>query len=295
MNGPAHIHEKFRHVAGLPDNDRIRFLMEAHWIQYPAAASIIDTLESMLDAPKKPRMPNLLIVGESNQGKTTLVQRFYKLHGQGYVNEDVEPVKPVILTETSSANEKSLYLSILEKFAAPFRPASSTSVLLYQTLHLLKACNTRMLIVDEIHSLLTGTPKAQRQVMNAIKHLCNELAIPIVGVGTREAVYVLHTDPQHASRFDVVELPLWELNPEYQNLLTSFEAILPLRKPSNLHHPELANRIFSICGGNLGNLNRLLTECARQAIESGAERIDADIVKKNQWLRPTQGLRKRPA
>ena len=69
-----------------------------------------------------------------------------------------------------------------------------------------------MLIIDEFHSLLVGTPRLQRQVMNAIKMLCNELQIPIVDVGTKDAIRVLHTYPQHASRFDVAELPTWKLD-----------------------------------------------------------------------------------
>ena len=69
-----------------------------------------------------------------------------------------------------------------------------------------------MLIIDEFYSLLVGTPRLQRQVMNAIKMLCNELQIPIVGVGTKDAIRVLHTHPQHASRFDVAELPTWKLD-----------------------------------------------------------------------------------
>jgi hypothetical protein len=49
-----------------------------------------------MEKPTKPRMPNLLIVGEPNNGKTTLIRRFVDLHGQGYVNEDAEPVKPLL-------------------------------------------------------------------------------------------------------------------------------------------------------------------------------------------------------
>ena len=45
--------------------------------------------------------------------------------------------------------------------------------------------------------------------MNAIKYLCNALQLPIVLSGTKDAVRILHTDPQHASRFDVAELPVW--------------------------------------------------------------------------------------
>lgn len=106
----------------------------------------------------------------------------------------------------------------------------------------------KMLIIDEFHSLLVGTPRLQRQVMNAIKMLCNELQIPIVGVGTKDAIRVMHTDPQHASRFDVAELSVWKLNKEFQKLIFQFETILPLKKPSLLHKPELATKIHTISG-----------------------------------------------
>lgn len=121
--------------------------------------------------------------------------------------------------------------------------------------------------IDEFNSLLIGSAIKQREVMNTIKLLCNELAIPIVGVGTREAVLALHTDPQHASRFDVVTLPLWELNQDFQRLLAGFEKVLPLKNPSKLHEPELAGLIHSISEGNMGNLHRLLVECATDAIK----------------------------
>ena len=46
-----------------------------------------------------------------------------------------------------------------------------------------------------------------------------------------------------------------------------------------------------ISGGNLGNLHRLLVECAREAINTGAERIDQALVEKYKWLQPTRGIR----
>ena len=184
-----------------------------------------------------------------------------------------------------------MYISILEQFFAPYRATDPTSKLRYQTIHLLRACHVRILIIDEFHSLLTGSPVKQREVMNAIKLLCNELAIPIVGVGTREAVRVLHTDPQHASRFDVMTLPAWELNVDFQRLLAGFEKILPLKLRSNLHAPELAQRLYTISEGNTGNLHRLLIECAVEAIKSGKEQIDKTIVESKVWLRPTRGIR----
>ncbi|WP_336367385.1 TniB family NTP-binding protein [Marinobacter sp. C2H3] len=292
MSEKHHIHPDFRHILALTQQERIDFLDEPRWVGYSSAIRIIDSLQGLLHKPKRPRMPNLLLVGDSNNGKTTIIHRFMDLCGKGYVNEEAEPVKPIVLAEAPpSADEKGLYMSILERFFTPYRASDPTAKLRYQIIHLCRSCHVQMLVIDEFHSLLTGTPVKQREVMNAIKLLCNELAIPIVGVGTREAVRVLHSDPQHASRFDVLSLPLWQLNPDFQRLLASFEQILPLERPSRLHQPELASVLHTISGGNLGDLHRLLVECAKEAIQSGAELITRDIVEAQSWLRPTKGIR----
>jgi len=292
MSTVEHIHPDFRHIAGLSVQERLDFLDQPRWIGYKTAQQILETLVALMNKPVRPRMPNLLIVGESNNGKTTIIRRFCDQYGEGSIDEQAEPVKPVVLAEAPpSADEKGLYISILERFFVPYRPSDAVSKLRYQVVHLCRTCRVRMLIVDEFHSLLTGSAIKQREVMNAIKLLCNELAIPIVGVGTREAVRVLHTDPQHASRFDVVSVPLWELNQDFQRLLAGFEKVLPLKQPSRIHEPELASRLHMISEGNLGNLHRLLTECASEAIKSGSERIDKAIIESKSWMRPTRGIR----
>lgn len=293
MSDFSHLLADFRPVLQLPDRERIRFMGEPRWIGYEAAHNILDTLETLFEAPKRPRMPNLLIVGDSNNGKTTIVRQFLKTH-EGYVDESSEPVRPVILAEAPpSADEKDLYAAILETLWMPYRTTDSKLTLRYQVIHSLRELKVRMLIIDEIHSMLTGSAIKQREVMNALKKLCNELVIPIVGVGTPDAVQILHLDPQHASRFDVVKLATWKLNADFQRMLKAFEAVLPLKQASGLYKPELAQLIHSICSGNTGDLHSLLIECAKEAIISGKECIDRKLIESKSWVRPTRGIRER--
>lgn len=292
MTNYDHLHQDFVAAMALSSAERIAVMDQPRWIGYTRATEILDVMQGLLNKPQRPRMPNLLIVGDSNNGKTTLIRRFCELCGKSFVDENSNPVRPIILAEApTSADEKALYISILERFWTPYRATDQIAKLRYQVIHLMRACQVRMLIIDELHSLLAGTAIKQREVMNALKLLCNELCIPIVGVGTREAVRVLHTDPQHASRFDVASLPTWSLDKDFQRLLASFEKVLPLRNPSRLHAPELASKLHSISEGNIGNLHRLLVECAKEAIASGTDQITAEIVEKKKWIRPTRGIR----
>lgn len=66
-----HIHEKFRPNIMLPDLERIAFIDQPRWIGYSKANQLIDLMQGLLNRTKQHRMPNLLVVGESNNGKTT--------------------------------------------------------------------------------------------------------------------------------------------------------------------------------------------------------------------------------
>lgn len=289
MDQYSHIHSKYRHLVALPDHERIEFINSVHWIGYSEAKRVLKDLEDLLKFPKRPRMPNLLIIGDPNNGKTTLIHRFYEPYKEFYEDENGDLVKPIMFVQSPhTSDEKKLYMKILSEFSVIRKEYASTNAMSMQVLHLMRDHKVKMLIIDEFHCMFNGTARQQRDMMNAIKDLCNELQIPIVGVGTQSAANILRTDKQFASRFKTTELPIWTQSIEYQRMLSSIEQTLPLKQPSGLSEPELASKIFNKAQGNLGNTLNLLSECAIEAIENGSEKIDRKMIDRKKGFLSTK-------
>jgi hypothetical protein len=113
------------------------------------------------------------------------------------------------------------------------------------------------------------------------KYLGNDLQIPLVGLGTQEALRAIQTDAQLANRFKPVPLPRWRMNREFLRLLASFEQTLPLRQPSRLIEKPLAQKLLVQSEGSLGELSALLTTAAIYAVETEIEHINEAVLNRS--------------
>jgi len=130
-----------------------------------------------------------------------------------------------------------------------------------------------MLVIDEIQHVLAGPTLKQRHFLNVIKYLGNELQIPIVAVGTRDAFNAVQTDPQLANRFEPELLGRWTMTEDYLRLLASFEVAFALARSSKLVERTLARKILDLSEGTIGEISALLTRAALDAVERGTEQI----------------------
>lgn len=278
----AHLLPESKKVVMFEDiENRIKYMENKIWINYPLAQKVLLYLNDLLKYPKQDKMPGLLVVGEPNIGKSAIISQFAKLHRDKIFEDDTgitRTEKTVIVANMDGGDERSLYIAILEQLWTKFSPTGTTHKLRHQTIHLLRDLNVKILILDEIHNLLSGTAIKQRVVMDTIKNLTNSLNIPIVLVGIMDAVIVLN-EAQHASRFDIVQLPKWSNDKEFAGLLVSFERWLPLKKPSELHKSEIRKLLYEYSNGNLGHLRRILTVSAKYAILNDIEQITPWIIK----------------
>lgn len=284
-----HLNESARAALALSDQERINFIRRPRWIGYTKAKQIIAQLENLLTHPKTHRMPNLLLVGETNNGKTMIVNRFHQLHPAADDPDAEQCQWPVLVIQAPPVpSEARFYTAILEKFSAPYRSRDSVCKKQFQVLKILSRVRVQMLIIDEIHQIVAGKIGAQRQFLNTIKYLGNELQIPIVGVGTYEAFNALQTDPQLANRFEPAALPRWEQGREYLRLLSSFERMLPLKRAAHLTGEDLAFKLLGMSEGTIGELSALLTRAAVSAIEKGTETITPKLLDGIGWIRPSE-------
>lgn len=272
-----------------PMEKRIEKIRSPRWIGYPEAQKILAKLEDLLTYPKSHRMPNLLVVGDTNNGKTLLVNRFCDAHPPDDNPQGDGIVVPVLYVQAPpTPDEGRFYNAILDKLFAPFRPSDRVNQKQFQAVKLLRYVGTQILVVDEIHQILAGNLNKQHAFLNVIKYLGNELQIPIVGVGTKDAFRALQTDPQLANRFDPALLPRWRLGKDYLRLLMSFERMLPLKEPSKLYDSALANQIFSMSEGYIGEISAVVTRAAVEALQNGKEKITDSVLKRIDWCPPSK-------
>lgn len=289
-----HLKKSSQDLLQLTQEERIKSIRDDIWIGYSRSQQIHKKLEDLLDHPPIHRMPNLLIVGETNNGKTLLVNKFAKKY-EAFVDEEKQEIhSPVVLIQAPPVpNERRLYDIILNRLHAPFKLNDRAHKKLFQVMRLFRHMNVRMLIMDEIHHILAGSSSKQKEFLNVIKYLANELQISIVGVGTKDAFRVIATEPQLSNRFEPAVLPKWELNKEYLRLLASFEYVLPLKKRSQLTQKNLAIKVLSMSEGTIGEISKVLRKSAVQAIQTGKEHIDIKILNSISYQSPSDRKKQR--
>ena len=145
-------------------------------------------------------------------------------------------------------------------------------------LRLLHRKPPKLMIVDEVHHLLAGSVHEQRQSLNQLKFLSNELRMPVVALGTSEALYAMQADPQIASRFEPFALPRWHESAALREFVVSFGRLLPLRKPSPFGDKAIIQKLMVHSGGLTGKITSLLVPTAELGIRRKTECINLELI-----------------
>ena len=155
MTDFSHLSGATKEIMLLSDEECILHIKRDRWVGYDRANQIITKLEDLLVHPKIERMPNMLIIGDSNNGKSRLINHFFKKH-LAYDNPLGRNIKvPVLLLEApSSGSVEHLYKRILDLLISPYKTSIKLVDLEEQVIKVLKEIDLGIIIIDEVHMCL---------------------------------------------------------------------------------------------------------------------------------------------
>ena len=276
-------------MARLPADERIHRLRADRWIGYPRAVEALNRLEALYAWPNKQRMPNLLLVGPTNNGKSMIVEKFRRTHpassdadrahsGTGRADA-IRTVGNPLLRRATCRDGRAI---------APAPTAAGNGAIGAGT-----ATQGRRAHAGDrrIAQRPAGNSVNRREFLNLLRFLGNELRIPLVGVGTRDACLAIRSDDQLENRFEPMMLPVWEANDDCCSLLASFAASLPLRRPSSIATLDMARYLLTRSEGTIGELAHLLMAAAVAAVESGEEAINHRTLSMADYTGPSERRR----
>ena len=265
----------------LSDEQRIEHINNSVFISYEKANEILSEMEELLIHPKINRMPNILIVARSNNGKTEILKEFLKRHPAEERRELDAIYAPVVYVQSPPGPTEHLFLdNLLRMLCVGVKQNDSSDKKLVQLLDILRKIGTKIILIDELNALLAGSVTKQRFFLNMLKYISNDLQISIVAAGTKEAMYAVATEKQIESRFPTRILPRWQEDKDFQRLLKSFEYVLPLKYESEIHKGEISRKLYGLSDGVIGEVSKILKSAAKYAIENGVEKITMDVLAK---------------
>ncbi len=294
MNPYSHLFDKAAELLDATKNERIHYVNQDKWVGYPRAQSILDRLEDFITYPQIDRMPNLLIVGDSNNGKTKILNRFLERYPVKVDEDTYTNTQPVVfISAPSRPDENAFFIRLLEDMIVPYAKNDSTAIKRERVIRVMKARKTRMILIDEIQHIIAGSYLSQKGFLNSIKDLSNTLKIPIVGAGIEDAFHAIQVDSQLANRFQVEVLERWKFDSKesrlaFSKLLLSIEKRLPLPEPSFLYKQPFIGQLHYLSEGLIGEVVLIIKQLAVYAIKNDLPCIDDSVFGELNILPPSK-------
>ena len=275
---------QFRKYLEMSDEERIYFIQKDKWIDYPLANKVLLKMQDIFNAPKSIRSRGMLLYGDSNNGKTAILKKFYRNFSKDeYIDEDGDLIHlmPIVYVISESSSDESIMFSkILSAMNVPVNHKEKVTKKKEEVIYNLGIMKTKLIIIDEIQNVLQGPYNKMTQLITSLKTLNNTTAIPIILAGTQDAMSAISIDNQTKSRFKPLELPNWNNDENFSRFITTIEAMLPLKKASNLYQNyELLTYLHELSNGCIGEVIDILKDASIYAIRTKSERIKKKEIK----------------
>lgn len=275
-----HLEPGIRHLVDKPIQERVYDLWPRLFVKTPQVTAIYGELDRLYYRGNQERSSILLIWGEPNVGKTSILSRYVRLklkESADSVSENHYAQVPTFIVSMPVGNNKAeFYELILSKLGVAYNPYSSPSTQSVQARRLMQKQGVRLPIFDEIHNVVPLNADTKDEMLRTIKELSNKIQRPLVFAGTGAARDFISQSKELRERYYEIQVTRFAYDDRFKDFLETIEHIIPLRKPSGLSEPRLRKFLYDFSGGLIGTLNELLFQATVTAIQNEDERITKD-------------------
>lgn len=254
--------------------------LRATFGKFPQVRAALTRLTTLLSDEVTLAEPvHLMLLGESGTGKSTLLRYFLRQHPPVEHPEFTEV--PVLYAEIpSKTTVRALAGLLLRNMGSEFWDKGDEVARTFQLTTLLKACKTRLIVLDEVNHLVDrGGVKTHYHVADWIKQLGQPGGPAVVLAGTPRAQVLLETNLQLRTRFgELLWLKPFSTLPhgiaEFAAALKAFSKLLKELPCIDLSTPSTVEKFGFATGGRLRLIRSLLVRAVELAGSAAPPRID---------------------
>jgi hypothetical protein len=240
---------------------------DSPFIEYRRAVEVLAQLEKALHTPR-PHKSNLLIVGPSGAGKTTIFQEFVRRHQPQ--SDDEHAHVPVIFVDTPPhPGAKDILDRLLHQLRVPSHRHLSLDAKQRQLQLVLARLETKVLIFDDIDHAISVPDRHAVRLFSLLLWISNVCKIAIVA-STGDAAVADFVCKKQRRNFQVIELVRWHFDAGFVRgceILAEFYKVDLKCSPQELHERTK---------GLIGELADIFEEAYQAGRTAGRARPSSD-------------------
>lgn len=229
---------------------------------------------------------NYWLVGPSGTGKTTLMDMLVKeFPPVEYVDRKRIPVLAINIPALPTI--KNLAEEMLVQLGDPLFHRGSAIDKTIRILHLIKACDTKLILFDEMqHFIDRGHKRAPAEVADWLKTLIDKAQISTVIMGLERTQIILDANEQLRRRFSRrIDLKPFDLESgssraHFLGVIKKIDATLGLPTPLNLQQEGIARQLHFATNGIMDYMVKLMLGAYHVAVSHDLPGIDRECLEK---------------
>ncbi|WP_405616274.1 AAA family ATPase [Streptomyces sp. NBC_00076] len=284
------------------DRDRRKWHANLGPLDTPQMAALHEDLWDIIDSNEQDgdkAKGGIALDAFPGLGKTTAVLAFAKKFHRREITEANEftdagferwPVCRVGLTANTGMRD--FNRAILEFYGHPGRFRGTASDFGYRALDCVLSCETKLLIVDDLH-FLRWRNRSGIEVSNHFKYIANEFPVTLLMIGVGLKTRGLFNEgedfedavlAQTGRRTTRLGMEPFTIKTEkgrrhWRDMLLAIEQRVVLAdKHPGMIADDLSDYLFARSTGHIGSLMTLINRGCQKAVRTGAERLDEDLL-----------------